>query len=75
MIKIEVRYFATLRVDGKKKEVLSISDAMTAEELLKMLKIPNEEIAILLINGINSDAKTVLNDGDTVSLFPPVGGG
>ncbi|MDX9917229.1 MAG: MoaD/ThiS family protein [Gudongella sp.] len=75
MIKVEVRYFATLRVDGKKKEEVSIPIGTTADELLKTLSIPMEDIAILLVNGINSDANTVLNDGDTVSLFPPVGGG
>ncbi len=75
MIKIEVRYFATLRRDGVKKEILSTNKDKTAEELIGDLGISMDDIAILLINGVRSEPDTVLKEGDVISMFPPVGGG
>ncbi len=75
MIEIEVRYFATLRKDNKKKEVLILEDELTTGELVDDLQIPREEIAILLVNGIKSGFDVSIKDKDIISLFPPVGGG
>ena len=72
---IEVRLFATLR-DGRGK-VLQMDPAVisTAGDILQKLEIPAETVAILLINGIHSKPENPVQDGDVVSLFPPVGGG
>lgn len=75
MLKIEVRYFATLRREGKKKEILEVKDVVTAAELIESLDIQPEDIAILLVNGIRAELDETIKDGDVVSLFPPVGGG
>jgi sulfur carrier protein len=75
MPQIEIRYFATLRKNGKKKETLQIQDGFTVAKLAEELGIELDDIAILLVNGIRSDMDETLNEGDIVSLFPPVGGG
>ncbi len=75
MIEIEVRYFATLRKDGIKRENLTVRSGITAEELVDDLRISMDDIAILLVNGVRSESDKVLKEGDVVSLFPPVGGG
>jgi molybdopterin converting factor small subunit len=75
LIKVEVRYFATFRKKGIKKEILSLESDSFVKELLKKADIEEKEVAILLVNGIKTTSNTKLNDGDVVSLFPPVGGG
>ena len=72
---IEVRLFATLR-DGR-GQVLQMDPAVisTAGDILQKLEIPAETVAILLINGFHSKPENPVQDGDVVSLFPPVGGG
>jgi sulfur carrier protein len=75
MIEIEVRYFATLRKDGIKRENLTVRSGITTEELVDDLRISMDDIAILLVNGVRSESDKVLKEGDVVSLFPPVGGG
>ncbi len=75
MIKIEVRYFATLRIDGKKKETLEVQEDTSVKTLLDQIGVSLEDVAILLVNGIRTPPENKLKDGDTVSLFPPVGGG
>lgn len=44
-------------------------------DILEMININEEEIAILLLNGFDGSSNRKLNDGDVISLFPPVGGG
>lgn len=75
MIKIEVRYFATLRIDDKKKETLEVQEDTSVKTLLDQIGVSLEDVAILLVNGIRTPPETKLKDGDTISLFPPVGGG
>ncbi len=75
MIEIEVRYFATLRKDKKKKEILTFDDEISTGQLLDKLQILHEDVAILLVNGIKSGFDVKIKDKDIIALFPPVGGG
>lgn len=72
---IEVRLFATFREGRDKVSFLDQKNFKNAGEILIYLRIPREEVAILLINGRYSAIDTSLKDGDVLALFPPVGGG
>jgi sulfur-carrier protein len=72
---LTVRLFATLR-EGRGKELsLKMDEDTTVRGLISRLSIPEEEVAILLINGRDGSMDQTLVHGDKVSLFPPVGGG
>lgn len=71
---IEIRLFATLRMGRFKKESRTYQET-TPREILDELNIPEEDVAILLINGKDGLMDTNLKDGDVLSVFPPVGGG
>lgn len=75
MIKVEVRYFASLRSRGLKKETIELPSKIKVSELLEKINLKGEDVAILLVNGIITTSDTRLKDKDIVSLFPPVGGG
>ena len=72
---IEVRLFATLREGRDKKVFYEFEKGISAKKIIGMLSIKEEDVAILLINGRDGGLDVELNDGDTVSIFPPVGGG
>lgn len=72
---IEVRLFATFREGREKTSLLDANNYKNAGEIIDYLRIPREEVAILLINGRYSPVDSPVNDGDVVALFPPVGGG
>ena len=72
---IEVRLFATLREGRGKVQMLSAADFPTAGDIIRHLQIPQEEVAILLINGFHQKPETEVKAGDIVAIFPPVGGG
>jgi len=72
---IEVRLFATFRENRQKILFLQAEDYKNTRAIIEKLGIPEEEVAILLINGRHSNLHTPVNDGDIIALFPPVGGG
>jgi molybdopterin converting factor small subunit len=74
-MKIEVRLFATFREGRDKKQFLEFEHNVTTRNIINMLNIKAEEVAILLINGRDGEVDRELVDGDVISLFPPVGGG
>ncbi|GAA0177076.1 MoaD/ThiS family protein [Clostridium sediminicola] len=74
-MKIEIRLFATFRQGREKKQFLDFEENTTVEDVLKKLDIGKDEVAILLINGRDGSVERKLEDGDVISMFPPVGGG
>lgn len=72
---IEVRLFATFRDGREKVTFLNPEEFKSAGDIIDHLKIPRQEVSILLINGRYSAADAPVNDGDVLALFPPVGGG
>lgn len=72
---IEVRLFATFREGRGKIIELEPEGIGKASDILDVLKIPYEEVAIYLINGFHSKLDAPVKDGDVLAIFPPVGGG
>jgi len=74
-MKVKVRLFATLR-EGRGKEVETEGKAgMTGNDLIDQMEISEEDVAIFLINGKDGKLEDPIQDGDVISIFPPVGGG
>lgn len=48
---------------------------MTAGALAEQLRLPLEEIKVVMVNGVQSSLEQPLADGDRVAYFPAVGGG
>ncbi len=74
-MQIKVRLFATLREGRGKEQMMDFTNIATPQAIFDRLDIPSEDVAILLINGFDGNFNQPLKDGDTVSIFPPVGGG
>lgn len=74
-MQVNVKLFATLREGRFKQEITELSDNSRVLDVLKKYELPLEEVAICLVNGRDADNEHTLQNGDTVSLFPPVGGG
>jgi len=75
LIKVEVRLFANFRKGREKKQTIQLKEGAIIRDLLEIVNIPEEEVSILLQNGKYGPADRVLNDGDIIAVFPPVGGG
>ena len=79
-MKVEVRLFANLAKllppgSQKKRATMIVKKGTTVDGLLDKLNIPPKITNIIMINGVHKDRKTELNEGDVVSVFPPIAGG
>ena len=50
-------------------------DATVGQLALEILRLPSEEAAITLVNGVYQSRAHHLSDGDTVAVWPPIAGG
>ena len=84
-INIELRLFMTLKQylpEGSLygRAVISFGYGSKIGDMINILNIPVDKQKLILINGVSQEISDeintrVLNDGDIVSMFPPVGGG
>ena len=74
-MKILVKLFATLRAKRFIEKEFEVDNSIVVEDLFKLFDLKREEVAIIFINGRHGDFDSPLKDGDSLGLFPPVGGG
>ena len=79
---IMVKLFATLREylpsgSDKYSCTMDLKEGTTVAEIVEQLKIPREIPLIILVNGIQHQEKEkkVLQQGEVLSIFPPIAGG
>ncbi len=79
-MRITVKLFATLArfsaggLAGTPFEV-DIPVSAQLQQLMDQLGIPSEETGVAFVNGLIRDMDWVLQPGDEVGIFPPIGGG
>jgi sulfur-carrier protein len=79
-MKIEIALYATLSRylptgAQNRKAVIDVPDGASVREVMTQLDIPRDLPNILLVNGRQAREDTVLKDGETLSVFPPLAGG
>lgn len=80
MNKIEIRLFASLRKyhpnsGDSEAFTLELNDKTSLGNLIDKLKIPRQEIGVLMVNNTWQKENYLLQDEDRVGLFPLIGGG
>ncbi|MCG8642228.1 MAG: MoaD/ThiS family protein [Desulfobacterales bacterium] len=76
MVQIELKLFVTLA--GYLPENAGnheVKEGQTIDDLIQSLGIPQGLVKLIFVNGKKQDRNYVLQDGDRLGLFPPVGGG
>lgn len=74
-MKVTVKLFASLRENNEKEMLLDLPDDVTPLYIIQQINISEKDVAIIMINGRAKELNTILKEGDTLSLFPAVGGG
>jgi len=77
---LEVRVFSGLekQISGAKYgEPMEVDapEGTSIYDLMRILDISEEMVFAILVNGIHANKGDILNSGDRVAFFPPVGGG
>jgi len=77
---VHLKLFATFRqylppgTPGSACDV-QVSAGTRVGDILAQFGLPNEELVLVLVNGVYADLGHVLEEGDVVTAFPAMGGG
>ena len=80
-MKVEVRLFANLAKllppgSQNKRATVTVKKGATIADLFDKLKLPLETTNVVMVNGVHrGDKGAELDEGDVVSVFPPIAGG
>ena len=72
---ITVKLFASLRTGRFEMETRDYAPGMTGLTIVRGIGLPEKDIRLVFINGRHASLTDPLSDGDTLALFPPIGGG
>lgn len=66
---------ADLTASKERRRTLKLPEGSTIADALNFLGIEKPLWAIMLVNGIHASPETKLQEGDLLTVFPPVAGG
>jgi sulfur-carrier protein len=71
---------ATLRkyvpgYDAASGHAMAIAHGTSVRDVAQRLLIPEQEVKLIMVNGVHADWETMLTGDERLALFPPVGGG
>ncbi len=79
-MEVELKLYASLashmpKSTGGDSGCVEIKQGTRIRELLEQLEIPTNAVKVVFLNGVHASGDEILNDGDRVGVFPPIGGG
>jgi len=74
-MKVTVKLFASFRTGRFEMETIDYPAGTTVADVAESLKLPHSELGIMLVNSRHVKPERVLAEGDTLALFPLLGGG
>ncbi len=74
-MEVKIKLSGPFRIGRFKEEVRDYPPGTRVQRVVDDLGLPETLLGIVLINGVHADVNDVLNDGDTLSLLPLLGGG
>ena len=75
--RVNLRVFATLRryTNGAESVDVEIEDGATIADALARAGIPASEAKIIFVDGRKGSLESRVSDGNSVGVFPAIGGG
>jgi len=74
-IRILLKLFASLRLERFDTANREYDPGTSVAGVIRIEGLPEKEVTLMLVNGKHVECDHILTDRDTLSLFPPVGGG
>lgn len=74
-MRVRVKLFATFRKGRFKEKEMELDEGCTVGWVIDCLRLPRKELGVVFLNGLSVSDDRQLLAGDTLSIFPMVGGG
>jgi len=72
---VTIKLFANFRIDRFIEDSPDIPQDTRIRGIVNELGIAENEIGVIMINGRHTSLDHILTEGDTLSVFPLIGGG
>ena len=72
---IQVQLFSTLRSERFNTSVVQLQEGAEVSDLLDALNLSPVDISVLTVNKRDASLTQALEEGDFVTIIPPLGGG
>ncbi len=74
-MEVEVKLSAFLRKGRFGRKTIDLPDGSTVADLLQQLNLTAKEVAVVAVNTQHAAQDRPLEAGDSIAIYPPVGGG
>ncbi|MFB0527842.1 MAG: MoaD/ThiS family protein [bacterium] len=75
-MKVNVKLFASIRKFSQKDNLeINIQEGSSVKDLLSKIGMPQDEPLLVIVNEYTQGKETLLQEGDTLCLFPIIAGG
>lgn len=74
-MKVEVKLFAYFRDNRFKVKSIDFEADTVVSQVIEQLNINHEDVGVTMINGRHCTLATKLSEGDSLGIFPMIGGG
>lgn len=75
LMKITINLFASFREGRFDQEQRDLPEGITLRQVVAEVGVAENEIGMSLVNGCHAPMERELRDGDSIFLFPLLGGG
>lgn len=73
---IDIRFYATLKdYQPEDSNRYGINPGTTVRAVLEQMSVPPEKAKLVFIDGVLGSLESILNGGERIGIFPPLGGG
>jgi len=74
-MQVTIKLFATFRIGRFDVVTRDYPAGTRIADIITELHIPEKEVGMIMLNNRHAELNQELNDGDSLALFPLVGGG
>lgn len=75
-IRIRLKLMGMLKTQLPPQDHMTLESGQTIQDVLERLQIPVESVHVFTVNGsLERNKLRALQDGDELTILPPVGGG
>ena len=72
---VNIRLFATFRIDRFAEKKIDYAPGTSVSSVIEELGIPESQIGMIMLNSRHVEPHHPLREGDSLAIFPLVGGG
>ena len=74
-MRVTIKLFATFRIDRFDIETRQYPEGTTVGQIVDDLELPRQQLGIVMVNSRHVELDRRMADGETLAIFPLLGGG